>query len=48
MSDRYEKNIRKVQDMVDGDYKTKLQVGQYNPTEEKHEVGDKWSCNVER
>jgi hypothetical protein len=43
MSDRYEKNIRKVQDMVDGDYKTKLQVGQYNPTEEKHEVGDKWT-----
>jgi len=43
MSNRYEKNIQKVSSMVDGSYKRKLVVGQYNPTEEKHEVGDKWT-----
>ena len=37
------KNLRKVQDMLDGNYKTKIQVGQYAPTEETRKVGDKWT-----
>ena len=37
------KNLQKVQDMLDGNYKTKLQVGQYAPTEEVRKVGDKWT-----
>ena len=37
------KNLRKVQDMLDGNYKTKIQVGQYAPTEEVRKVGDKWT-----
>ena len=37
------KNLQKVQDMLDGNYKGKIQVGQYNPTEERREVGDKWT-----
>ena len=36
------KNLQKVQDMLDGNYKTKIQVGQYAPTEETRKVGDKW------
>ena len=35
------KNLRKVQDMLDGNYKSKIQVG-YNTTDERREVGDKW------
>tara|TARA_Y100001938_G_C7846239_1_gene308557 strand:- start:71 stop:577 length:507 start_codon:yes stop_codon:yes gene_type:complete len=35
------KNIQKVQDMVDGNYKSKIQVG-YNTSDERREVGDKW------
>ena len=35
------KNIQKVQDMLDGNYKSKIQVG-YNTTDERREVGDKW------
>ena len=35
------KNIQKVQDMVDGNFKHKTQVG-YTPTREEHKVGDKW------
>tara|TARA_B100000700_G_C14829012_1_gene753603 strand:+ start:410 stop:916 length:507 start_codon:yes stop_codon:yes gene_type:complete len=35
------KNIQKVQDMLDGNFKSKIQSG-YTPAEEKHEVGDKW------
>mgnify|MGYP003135074402 CR=1 FL=1 len=37
------KNLQKVQDMVDGNYKSKIQVGQYSPTEEVRKVGDKWT-----
>jgi hypothetical protein len=35
------KNLRKVQDMLDGNYKNKIQVG-YSKTEETRKVGDKW------
>ena len=35
------KNIQKVQDMLDGNYKNKIQVG-YSIDNEKREVGDKW------
>jgi len=35
------KNLQKVQDMLDGNYKTKIQVG-YSSQDEKREVGDKW------
>ena len=35
------KNLRKVQDMLDGNYKNKIQVG-YSKTEQKREVGEKW------
>ena len=37
------KNLAKVQDMLDGNFKTKIQVGQYAPTEETRKVGDKWT-----
>ena len=37
------KNLQKVQDMLDGNYKDKIQVGQYAPTEEVRKVGDKWT-----
>ena len=37
------KNLQKVSDMLDGSYKGKIQVGQYNPTEERHKVGDVWT-----
>ena len=36
------KNLRKVQDMLDGNYKNKIQVG-YSKTEETRKVGDKWT-----
>ena len=35
------KNLAKVQDMLDGNYKNKIQSG-YTHTEEQREVGDKW------
>ena len=35
------KNLQKVQDMLDGNYKGKIQVG-YSAQDEKREVGDKW------
>ncbi len=35
------KNLQKVQDMLDGNYKNKIQVG-YSAQDEKREVGDKW------
>ena len=35
------KNLQKVQDMLDGNYKNKIQVG-YSKTEQKREVGEKW------
>ena len=37
------KNLQKVQDMLDGNYKSKIQVGQYTGEDEKREVGDKWT-----
>ena len=42
LSKKHEKNLSKVQSMLDGDFNAKIQVGQYNPTEEHREVGDKW------
>ena len=35
------KNMQKVQDMLDGNYKNKIQVG-YSSEDEKKEIGDKW------
>ena len=45
-SRKHEKNLARVQSMLDGTYDSefgKIKVGQYNPTEERHEVGDKWT-----
>ena len=36
------KNLQKVQDMLDGNYKNKIQVGGYSKSDERREVGDKW------
>ena len=36
------KNLAKVQSMLDGTYGGKIQVGQYAPTDEVRQVGDKW------
>ena len=36
------KNLQKVQDMLDGNYKNKIQVG-YSKTEKTREVGEKWT-----
>ena len=36
------KNLQKVQDMLDGNYKNKIQVG-YSTSEETRKVGDKWT-----
>ena len=36
------KNLRKVQDMLDGNYKSKIQSG-YSTVEEHRKVGDKWT-----
>ena len=36
------KNLQKVQDMLDGNYKSKIQSG-YTHYEEQREVGDKWT-----
>ena len=41
MSKKHSKNLQKVQDMLDGKGTGKIQSG-YTPTEEKHEVGDRW------
>ena len=35
------KNIQKVQDMLDGNYRNKIQVG-YSKTDKKREIGEKW------
>jgi len=37
------KNMQKVQDMLDGNYKSKIQVGQYTGDDERREIGDKWT-----
>ena len=41
MAKKQSKNLQKVSDMLDGTYGGKIQSG-YTPTEEKHEVGDRW------
>ena len=35
------KNLQKVQDMLDGNFQSKIQVG-YSKTEERREIGDRW------
>ena len=35
------KNLQKVQDMLDGNYKNKIQVG-YSKTKKQREIGEKW------
>ena len=43
---RHEKNLAKVQSMIDGTYDSefgKIKVGQYSPTEKTRKVGDKWT-----
>ena len=35
------KNLQRVQDMLDGNYQSKIQVG-YSKTEEKRKIGDRW------
>ena len=37
------KNIQKVKDMLDGNYKNKIQVGYGDQEVERHEIGDKWT-----
>ena len=37
------KNLQKVQDMLDGNYKNKVQVGYGDQEIERHEVGDIWT-----
>ena len=41
-SKKLERNLQKVQSMIDGDYKSKIQVG-YSTAEEVRKVGDKWT-----
>ena len=36
------KNLQKVQDMLDGNHKSKIQVGGYSKSDEIRKVGDKW------
>jgi len=36
------KNLQKVQDMLDGNYKSKIQSG-YSGTDEHRKIGDKWT-----
>ena len=43
---RHEKNLAKVQSMIDGTYDSefgKIKIGQYSPTEKTRKVGDKWT-----
>ena len=42
MSKKQSKNLQKVQDMLDGNYKNKIQSG-YSTAEEHRKVGDKWT-----
>ena len=37
------KNLRRVKDMLDGNYKSKIQVGYGDQEIEHHEVGDRWT-----
>ena len=43
MAKKESKNLAKVQSMLDGTYGGKIQVGQYAPTDEVRQVGDKWT-----
>ena len=43
MSKKYSKNLQKVQDMVDGTYGGKIQVGYTDEVEPVRKVGDKWT-----
>ena len=44
MSDKYRKNIKKVQEMIDGDYKEKIIVGDASVGGSKtRQVGDTWT-----
>ena len=43
MAKKESKNLQKVQDMLDGNHKNKIQVGGYSKSDEKREVGDKWT-----
>ena len=36
------KNLQKVQDMLDGNYQSKIQVG-YSKVDKKREIGDRWT-----
>tara|TARA_B100001094_G_scaffold239026_1_gene234539 strand:+ start:582 stop:1136 length:555 start_codon:yes stop_codon:yes gene_type:complete len=42
-SSKYNKNLQKVQDMLDGNHNRKLQVGYGEKAEEVKKVGDKWT-----
>ena len=42
-SKNLEKNLAKVQDMLDGNYASKIQVGYGNKAEEHRKVGDRWT-----
>jgi hypothetical protein len=37
------KNLQRVQDMVDGNYQTKIQTGYEAPIDLKRKIGDKWT-----
>ena len=41
-SEKYSKNLAKVQDMLDGNVQTKIQSG-YTPTTVTHKIGDIWT-----
>ena len=36
------KNLQRVQDMLDGNYQSKIQVG-YSKTEKQRKIGDRWT-----
>ena len=36
------KNLQKVQDMLDGNYKNKIQVGGYSKADKNRKIGEKW------
>ena len=42
ISERYNKNLAKVQDILDGNHQSKISVG-YSKTEETRKVGDTWT-----
>ena len=41
------KNLQKVQDMLDGNYKRKIQVG-YDKVEQKRKIGERWLSSKKR